>query len=192
MKIKILYVCHGNICRSPMAEFVMKKLVRDLLATLPAELQQGAAQFQLKDVEFEIASAATSTEEIGNPVYLPARRMLAMHGIDCSGKTARQMTARDYEYYDYIVLMDRNNLRNLRWILPADVYARETGGADVSTKNPVGVSGENRKVSLLMDWVGKSRDVADPWYTGDFQATWDDVNEGCKAMLAQILRQIQQ
>lgn len=177
MEIKILFVCHGNICRSPMAEFVMKKLVRDL----PTELQQGAAQAQLKDVEFEIASAATSTEEIGNPVYPPARRMLAMHGIDCSGKTARQMTARDYEYYDYIVLMDRNNLRNLRWILPADVYTRETSG-------PV----ENRKVSLLMDWVGKSRDVADPWYTGDFVATWDDVNEGCKAMLAQISQQIQQ
>ena len=195
MKIKILFVCHGNICRSPMAEFVMKKMVRDLPATLPAELQQGAAQFQLKDVEFEIASAATSTEEIGNPVYPPARRMLAMHGIDCSGKTARQMTARDYEYYDYIVLMDRNNLRNLRWILPADVFARETEGAGIPTKNPAGVSSrnpENRKVSLLMDWVGKSRDVADPWYTGDFVATWDDVNEGCKAMLAQILRLIHQ
>ena len=169
MKIKILFVCHGNICRSPMAEFVMKKLVRDL----PAE--------SLADIEFEIASAATSTEEIGNPVYPPARRMLAMHGIDCSGKTARQMTARDYEYYDYIVLMDRNNLRNLRWLLPADVYARETGGAGVSSRDA-----ENRKVSLLMDWAHKSRDVADPWYTGDFVATWDDVNEGCKAMLAQI------
>ena len=184
MKIKILFVCHGNICRSPMAEFVMKKLVRDLPADSP-----------LADVEFEIASAATSTEEIGNPVYPPARRMLATHGIDCSGKTARQMTARDYEYYDYIVLMDRNNLRNLRWILPADVYARETGGAGIPTKNPAGVSSrnhENRKVSLLMAWVGKSRDVADPWYTGDFVATWDDVNEGCKAMLAQILRLIQQ
>ena len=156
MKIKILFVCHGNICRSPMAEFVMKKLVGN-------------------SEDFEIASAATSTEEIGNPVYPPARRMLAMHGIDCSGKTARQMTARDYEYYDYIVLMDRNNLRNLRWLLPADVYTRETTG-------PV----ENRKVSLLMDWAGKSRDVADPWYTGDFVATWNDVNEGCKAMLAQI------
>ena len=167
MKIKILFVCHGNICRSPMAEFVMKKMVRDL----PAELQQGAPQSQLKDIEFEIASAATSTEEIGNPVYPPARRMLAMHGIDCSGKKARQMTVRDYEYYDYIVLMDRNNLRNLRWILPAELQ-----------KDP------KHKISLLMDWVGKSRDVADPWYTGDFIATWDDVNEGCKAMLAQILR----
>ena len=152
MKIKILFVCHGNICRSPMAEFVMKKLVGD-------------------SDDFEIASAATSTEEIGNPVYPPARRMLATHGIDCSGKTARQMTARDYEYYDYIVLMDRNNLRNLRWVLPGDLQ-----------KDPKG------KISLLMDWVGKSRDVADPWYTGDFQATWDDVDEGCKAMLAQILR----
>ena len=169
MKIKILFVCHGNICRSPMAEFVMKKLVRDL----PAE--------SLADIEFEIASAATSTEEIGNPVYPPARRMLAMHGIDCSGKTARQMTVRDYEYYDYIVLMDRNNLRNLRWILPADVYARETGGAGSPTKNP-----SSHKVSLLMDWVGECRDVADPWYTGDFQATWDDVNAGCRAMLSKI------
>lgn len=165
MRIRILFVCHGNICRSPMAEFVMKKLVRDL----PAELQQGAPQSQLKDIEFEIASAATSTEEIGNPVYPPARRMLAMHGIDCSGKTARQMTVRDYEYYDYIVLMDRNNLRNLRWILPAELQ-----------KDP------KHKISLLMDWVGESRDVADPWYTGDFVATWNDVNEGCKAMLAHI------
>jgi protein-tyrosine phosphatase len=189
MKIKILFVCHGNICRSPMAEFVMKKMVRDLPATLPAELQQGAAQFQLKDVEFEIASAATSTEEIGNPVYPPARRMLAMHGIDCSGKTARQMTARDYEYYDYIVLMDRNNLRNLRWILPADVYARETGGAGSPTNNLThcpAKNSTNHKVSLLMDWVGECRDVADPWYTGDFQATWDDVNAGCRAMLSKI------
>lgn len=177
MKIKILFVCHGNICRSPMAEFVMKKLVRDL----PAE--------SLADVEFEIASAATSTEEIGNPVYPPARRMLAMHGIDCSGKTARQMTARDYEYYDYIVLMDRNNLRNLRWILPADVYARETGGAGFPTNNLTHCPAKNstsHKVSLLMDWVGERRDVADPWYTGDFQATWDDVNAGCSAMLSKI------
>ena len=185
MKIRILFVCHGNICRSPMAEFVMKKLVRDL----PAEGQQGAAQSQLKDIEFEIASAATSTEEIGNPVYPPARRMLAMHGIDCSGKTARQMTVRDYEYYDYIVLMDRNNLRNLRWILPADVYARETGGAGSPANNLTHCPAKNstsRKVSLLMDWVGERRDVADPWYTGDFQATWDDVNAGCRAMLSKI------
>ena len=150
-KVKILFVCHGNICRSPMAEFVMKYK----LATAGIE-------------GFEVASAATSTEEIGNPVYPPARRMLNSHGIDCSGKHARQMTTQDYEYYDYIVLMDRNNLRNLRWILGT--------GHDMS------------KISLLMDWTGKSRDVADPWYTGDFRATWDDVNEGCDAMIDKLAR----
>jgi protein-tyrosine phosphatase len=115
--------------------------------------------------------------------------MLASHGIDCSGKTARQMTVRDYEYYDYIVLMDRNNLRNLRWILPADVYARETGGAGFPANNLTHCPAKkstSRKVSLLMDWVGERRDVADPWYTGDFQATWDDVNAGCRAMLSKI------
>ena len=153
--IKILFVCHGNICRSPMAEFVMKKMVQDL---------------QLS-AKFEIASAATSTEEIGNPVYPPAKRMLERHGIDCSQKTARQMTVSDYKYYDYIVLMDQNNLHNLRWILPPEAL-------------------KDRKISLLMDWVGKSRDVADPWYTGDFEATWRDVNEGCKAMLDAICKSL--
>ena len=101
--------------------------------------------------------------------------MLNAHGIDCSGKHARQMTARDYDYYDYIVLMDRNNLRNLRWILPRDIYERE--------------SSKPCKVSLLMEWAGVSRDVADPWYTGDFQATWDDVNVGCDAMLDKLMAQ---
>lgn len=152
-----------------MAEFVMKKLVQDL----PATSARTAA-------DFEIASAATSTEEIGNPVYPPARRMLASHGIDCSGKTARQMTVADYNHYDYIVLMDQNNLRNLRWILPRDIYEREIGAATDNSKP--------HKVSLLMDWAHKSRDVADPWYTGDFEATWQDVNEGCKAMLKIICK----
>ena len=187
---KILFVCHGNICRSPMAEFVMKKMV--------AELQDGAGlecadndaagsrgadidDAGLKCADFEIASAATSTEEIGNPVYPPARRMLERHGIDCRGKTARQMTLRDYEYYDYIVLMDRNNLRNLRWILPPEIYERESAGGRASDlRRP------HKKVSLLMDWTGNSRDVADPWYTGDFEATWNDVNEGCRAMLTSL------
>ena len=172
--IKILFVCHGNICRSPMAEFVMKKMVQDLRSS------STIADTTLTAADFEIASAATSTEEIGNPVYPPARRMLASHGIDCSGKTARQMTTADYNYYDYIVLMDQNNLRNLRWILPRDIYERETSATTDSTKP--------RKVSLLMDWAGKSRDVADPWYTGDFEATWHDVNEGCKAMLKAICK----
>jgi protein-tyrosine phosphatase len=166
--IKILFVCHGNICRSPMAEFVMKKMVQDL--------QPSSASTHLTAADFEIASAATSTEEIGNPVYPPARRMLARHNIDCSGKTARQMTLADYHHYDYIVLMDQNNLRNLRWILPRDIYERETSAT------------VTHKVSLLMDWAGKSRDVADPWYTGDFEATWRDVNEGCKAMLQKICK----
>ena len=172
--IKILFVCHGNICRSPMAEFVMKKMVQDLRSS------STIADTTLTAADFEIASAATSTEEIGNPVYPPARRMLASHGIDCSGKTARQMTTADYNYYDYIVLMDQNNLRNLRWILPRDIYERETSAITDSTKP--------RKVSLLMDWAGKNRDVADPWYTGDFEATWRDVNEGCKAMLKAICK----
>lgn len=146
MRLKILFVCHGNICRSPMAEFVMKDLV---------------AKADLSD-EFEIASAATSTEEIGNPVYPPARRKLAEHNIGCNGKTARQMTMADYRYYDYIVLMDQNNLRNIRRIIGEDV---------------------DGKVSLLMDFTGNPHSVADPWYTGDFEATWQDVLEGCTALL---------
>lgn len=165
---KILFVCHGNICRSPMAEFVMKEMVSKCTDS--------------RCPDFEIASAATSTEEIGNPVYPPARRMLASHGISCSGKTARQMTLRDYEYYDYIVLMDRNNLRNLRWILPSEIYEKECA---TNTAHPCAGNG---KVSLLMDWTGNSRDVADPWYTGDFTATWNDVNAGCRAMLEKLLK----
>ena len=176
--IKILFVCHGNICRSPMAEFVMKKLVRDISSSA----KQVTTNTALTATDFEIASAATSTEEIGNPVYPPARRMLASHGIDCSGKTARQMTVADYNHYDYIVLMDQNNLRNLRWILPRDIYERELAQYKDARDSRVG------KVSLLMDWAGKNRDVADPWYTGDFEATWQDVNEGCTALLQHILK----
>lgn len=166
MTIKILFVCHGNICRSPMAEFVMKKLVGE-----SEELKAAG----LSAADFEIASAATSTEEIGNSVYPPAKRMLAAHGIDCSGKTARQMTARDYEHYDYIILMDENNRRNLRWILP------ETA--------PGKTARNSNKISLLMDYTSHPRDVADPWYTGDFTATWNDVNEGCRGLLCEIIAQ---
>ena len=144
--IKILFVCHGNICRSPMAEFVMKDMVKKL---------------NIAD-RFEIASAATSTEEIGNEVYPPAKRKLSEHGISCKGKTSRQMTKEDYAYYDFIIAMDRNNLRNI---------TRITGG------DPDG------KVSLLMDFTASPRDVADPWYTGDFEKTWQDVNEGIKGFL---------
>lgn len=153
-----------------MAEFVMKQMIRDEHERLETS--------GLHVTDFEIASAATSTEEIGNPVYPPAKRMLASHGIDCNGKTARQMTARDYEYYDYIVLMDKNNLRNLRWILPASILEREGLGRDPRNQ---------RKISLLMDYTSHPRDVADPWYTGDFTATWNDVNEGCRGLLNEIL-----
>lgn len=147
--IKVLFVCHGNICRSPMAEFVMKSLV---------------AQAGLAD-QFEIASAATSTEEIGNPVYPPARRELARHGLTCSGKIARQMTRQDYAYFDYIIAMDHNNLRNMQRFVGSD---------------PMG------KVSLLLAHIGSSGDVADPWYTGDFTATWRDVLAGCQALLDEL------
>ena len=146
---KILFVCHGNICRSPMAEFIMKDLVR----------KAGVAD------RFHIGSAATSREELGNPVYPPARRKLAEHGIACAGHAARQLTAQDYENYDLLIGMDRENLRNMRRICGGD---------------PDG------KLSLLLDHTGRSGDVADPWYTGDFEATWQDVLAGCQALLAEI------
>ena len=147
--IIILFICHGNICRSPMAEFVMKHLVEE------AGLSE----------QFEIASAATSTEEIGNPVYPPARHKLTEHGIGCEGKTARQMTRQDYVYYDYVIAMDHNNLRNLKRMFGEDT---------------------DHKISLLMDYTHRPGDVADPWYTGDFEATWVDVLEGCKELLAYL------
>ncbi|MCQ2336882.1 MAG: low molecular weight phosphotyrosine protein phosphatase [Paludibacteraceae bacterium] len=143
---KILFICHGNICRSPMAEFVLKKMIKD----------RGLEN------EFEIASAATSTEELGNPVYPPARRKLAEHGIKCDGKTARQVTKKDGEYYDYLIVMDEWNRRNLSRIISADAMS---------------------KVSLLMSWAGENREVSDPWYTGDFDAAWRDINIGCNAVL---------
>ena len=148
--IKILFICHGNICRSPMAEFVMKHFVEEA---------------GLSD-QFEIASAATSTEEIGNPVYPPARRKLAEHGIGSKGKTARQMTRQDYAYYDYVIAMDRNNLGNLKGMFGEDT---------------------EQKISLLMDYTHRPGDVADPWYTGDFEATWQDVSEGCQGLLTYLM-----
>lgn len=143
---RILFVCHGNICRSPMAEYIMKKLVKD------AGLQD----------EFEIASAATSTEEIGNPVYPPARQKLAEHGIACKGHHARQVTKRDYDYYDIIVAMDSYNVRNMSRIFSGD---------------PQG------KINLLLSYTHEHRDVADPWYTDNFDATWHDCLNGCTALL---------
>lgn len=148
--VKILFVCHGNICRSPMAEFVMKDLVR----------RDGL------EARYQIASAATSREEIGNPVYPPVRRLLSGHGIDCSAKRARQLLPQDYDGYDYLIGMDGANLRNMRRICGDDA-----GG----------------KMSLLLDWTGRRGDIADPWYTGDFQQTWRDVREGCRGLLEALL-----
>ncbi|WP_033150941.1 low molecular weight protein-tyrosine-phosphatase [Prevotella sp. RM4] len=144
---KILFVCHGNICRSPMAEYVMKYLVE---------------QAQLTD-QYMIASAATSTEEIGNPVYPPARRKLAEHGISCNGHAARQMTRADYSRYDLLIGMDSANLRNM---------TRIAGGDPEGKIRP-----------LLYD-----KDVADPWYTGNFEATWQDVLRGCQALLEEQIQ----
>lgn len=146
---RILFVCHGNICRSPMAEFVMKDMVRR--AGLSGEIL--------------VSSAATTTEELGNPVYPPARRTLAAHGIGCEGKTARQMRRSDYGQYDLIVGMDRENLYDMRRICQGD---------------PQG------KIRLLMDFTDRPGDVADPWYTRDFEATWRDVEEGCRALLEHL------
>ena len=144
--IKILFVCHGNICRSPMAEFIMKDLVEK--AGLEAR--------------FYIESAAVSAEELGNPVYPPARRELAAHGISCDGKTARQMSRADYDRFDLLVCMDTSNLRRMERICGGD---------------PKG------KLSRLLDHTDHPGDVADPWYTGDFTATWQDVWSGCTALL---------
>ena len=140
--VKILFICHGNICRSPMAEFVMKDLVKK------AGMEN----------RFHIASAAVSTEELGDPVYPPARRELAKHGISCDGHAAHQITRAEYEEYDFIYYMDRSNARYLQRMLP-----------------------DTRKCFPLLD-----RDVADPWYTGDFQQTWDDVMEGCTRILEEL------
>ena len=141
--IRILFVCHGNICRSPMAEFVMKDLVK----------KAG------RSGEFEIASAAVSREELGNPVYPPARRELQKHGITCHGHAAHQITRRELEYYDRIYYMDGSNAR----------YLKRLFGDDAAKCRP-----------LL------SHDVADPWYTGDFTETWNDILEGCTAILEEL------
>ena len=145
---RILFVCHGNICRSPMAEFIMKDLVKK------AGLES----------QFRIDSAATSTEEIGSPVYPPARRKLAEHGIACAGKTARRMEPDDCRRYDLLIGMDQANLRNMR---------RICGGGE-------------GKLHLLLEFTGRPGDVADPWYTGDFEQTWQDVLRGCTALLEQL------
>lgn len=147
--IKVLFVCHGNICRSPMAEYVMKYLAA----------QAGAEK------EFFIDSAATSTEEIGNGVHYGTRRKLAEVGIPCGDHRARQMTREDYEKFDLLIGMDEANLRNMRRMLGGD---------------PEG------KIHALLDYTDRPGPIADPWYTGDFDATYRDVLEGCRGLLKKL------
>lgn len=147
---KILFICHGNICRSPMAEFLLKDIVN----------KRGLAD------AFEIASAATSREEIGNPVHYGTRNKLAKFGISVAGKHAVQVTKRDYEHYDLLLVMDSNNIRNLRRVIGED------------TQN---------KVHLLLDYTErKGESIADPWYTGDFDVTYNDIMEGLAGLLEQL------
>ncbi len=148
-KKRILFVCHGNICRSPMAEFIMKDMAK----------RRGL------EARFEIASAATSDEEIGNPVYPPVRSLLSARGISCAGKTAVQLCAADYARYDMFIGMDGANRRNMLRLFGGD---------------PQG------KVSLLLDYTERPRDVADPWYTRNFREAEADIDRGCAALLTYL------
>lgn len=151
--IKIMFVCHGNICRSPMAEFIMKDIIK----------KNG------KENDFYIESSATSSEEIfcgiGNPVYPPAKRKLAEEGISCEGKRAVKLTRDDYEKFDYLICMDDNNIRNALYILGPD---------------------KDNKLSKLLDWTGSGKNVADPWYSCDFDSAFNDILSGCEALFEKL------
>lgn len=151
--IRVLFVCHGNICRSPMAEFIFKDLAH----------KAGAED------KFFISSAATSSEEIwggvGNPVYPPAQRELAKHGISCGGKRAVRLKKDDYEKYDYIIGMDSENMRNMQHLFGGD---------------------KQGKVFKLLSFAGSEKDVSDPWYTGDFSRAYADIEKGCTALFDKL------
>ena len=148
--IKIMFVCHGNICRSPIGEFVLKEIIKK------ANAQD----------RFSVSSSATSTDEIGSPVYPPARRELASHGISCDGKYAVQLKRSDYDKYDMFIGMDSANIRNMNRIFGAD---------------PEG------KIFKMMDFTPRGGDVADPWYTGDFKTTYADIEEACTVLFEKLL-----
>ena len=147
--IKVLFVCHGNICRSPMAEFVFKNMVKE----------EGIEEL------FYIASSATSSEEIGNPVYPPAKKKLMEYGISCEEKRAVQLKKSDYDKYDYIIAMEQFNIRNMLRIIKDDKHS---------------------KVFRLLDFTDNPKDIDDPWYTGDFQTTYDEILKGCTGLLNHI------
>lgn len=156
---RILFFCHGNICRSPIAEYYFRHLVKE------AGLES----------KFEVVSAATSSEEIGNPVYPNSRRLLNSHGIDCSGHKAHRITPRDYEHYDMLIGMDQENLYTLKYIIKDD---------------------PEKKVSLLLDHTTEedkshhNRDIEDPWYTRDFDTAWEDITTGCDALFKKLIKEL--
>ena len=162
---KIIFLCHGNICRSPMAEYVMKDLVK---------------KAGLSD-EFEITSGAVSDEEWGNPIYPPAQRKLREKGVSFGRHSAHKISALEFADQDLVIVMDRSNLRWLSWIVKD--YSSAPAGVSVAGS---GISG---KVHMMMEFAGQTRDVADPWYTGDFEQTYQDVLAGCTALLKLLTRQ---
>ena len=146
---RILFVCHGNICRSPMAEFIMKHLVQE------AGLEE----------QFIISSAATTTEELGNDMYPNAKVELKLHGIPFEHRRARQIKSSDYADWDFIIAMDQENLSDVNYVIGHD---------------------PKKKVRLLMSFTGESRSVSDPWYTRDFAKAYNDIHQGCEALLDHI------